>query len=147
MSHSAIPANLLKRLGAMLYDFLLFSSAVLVVGFLSMLAITSLTGIENVERGSLLSKLFFVYLLAFGYFFFGWFWTHGGQTLGMRAWKLEVITFEGQSINWTQALFRYVYSIISWIPLGAGYLWMLVDKNKLMFHDRVSKTVIIYKRN
>jgi uncharacterized RDD family membrane protein YckC len=65
----------------------------------------------------------------------------------MRAWKLEVITFDGQSINWTQALFRYIYSIMSWIPLGAGYFWMLVDKNKLMFHDRVSKTVIIYKRN
>jgi len=146
MSQSALPASLLKRLGAMLYDALLFGSAVLVVGFLSMLAITSLMGIENVQRGGLFAKLFFIYLLAFGYFFFGWFWTHGGQTLGMRAWKLEVITLEGQPINWTQALFRYIYSLISWIPLGAGYLWMLVDKNKLTFHDRISKTAIVYKR-
>jgi uncharacterized RDD family membrane protein YckC len=146
MSTSAIPASLFKRLGAMLYDFLLFGSAVLVVGFISMLAITSLTGTQNVAPGSLFAKLFFAYLLIFGYFFFGWFWTHGGQTLGMRAWKLEVITLNGQSINWTQALFRYIYSIISWMPLGAGYLWMLVDKNNLTFHDRISKTAIIYKR-
>jgi len=146
MSQSALPASLLKRLGAMLYDALLFGSAVLVIGFLSMLAITSLLGIENVQRGGLFAKLFFTYLLAFGYFFFGWFWTHGGQTLGMRAWKLEVITLEGQPINWTQALFRYIYSLISWIPFGAGYLWMLVDKNKLTFHDRISRTAIIYKR-
>jgi uncharacterized RDD family membrane protein YckC len=146
MSHSAIPASLLKRLGAMFYDFLLFGSALLVVGFISMLAITSLTETENVARGSLFAKLFFAYLLAFGYLFFGWFWVHGGQTLGMRAWKLEVITLEGQSINWTQALFRYIYSIISWIPAGAGYWWMLLDKSHLTFHDRISKTAIIYKR-
>ena len=146
MSNSAIPASLLKRLGAMLYDCLLFGSAVLVVGFISMLAITSLTGIENVARGGIFAKLFFIYLLAFGYLFFGWFWTHGGQTLGMRAWKLEVITLDGQPINWTQALFRYIYAIISWIPAGAGYWWMLLDKNHLTFHDRISKTAIIYKR-
>ncbi len=146
MSNSAVPASLLKRLGAMFYDFLLFGSTILVVGFISMFVITSLTGIENVARGSLFAKLFFIYLLAFGYLFFGWFWVHGGQTLGMRAWKLEVITLDGQPINWTQALFRYIYSLISWIPLGAGYLWMLFDKNKLTFHDRISKTAIIYKR-
>ncbi len=146
MNNSAIPASLLKRLGAMFYDFLLFGSAVLVVGFLSMWLITAITGIQNVKSGSLFAKLFFIYLLAFGYLFFGWFWTHGGQTLGMRAWKLEVITFDGQPINWLQALFRYIYSIISWFPLlGAGYLWMLFDKNKLTFHDRISKTAIINK--
>ena len=145
MSHSAIPASLLKRLGAMFYDFLLFGSAVLVVGFLSMLAITAITGVENVASGSIFAKLFFIYLLGFGYFFFGWFWTHGGQTLGMRAWKLKVITLDGKQISWTQALFRYIYSIISWIPCGAGYLWMLFDKNNLAFHDRVSKTAIVYK--
>ena len=146
MSNSAIPASLLKRLGAIFYDFLLFGSAVLVVGFISMWAITALTGIENVKSGSIFAKLFFIYLLAFGYLFFGWFWTHGGQTLGMRAWNLEVITFDGKRINWIQALFRYIYSIISWIPLGAGYFLMLFDKNKLTFHDRISKTAIVYKR-
>ncbi len=145
MSHYKIPASLLKRLGAMFYDSLLFGSVILVIGFISMLAITSLTGIENVARGSIFAKLFFIYLLVLGYLFFGWFWTHGGQTLGMRAWKLEVITFDGKPISWTQALFRYVYSIISWIPFGAGYLWMLFDKNKLAFHDSVSKTAIVYK--
>jgi uncharacterized RDD family membrane protein YckC len=146
MSNFATPASLLKRLGAMFYDFLLFGSAILVVGFISMLAITSLTGIENVAPGSIFAKLFFIYLLFLGYLFFGWFWTHGGQTLGMRAWRLEVMTLDGHSINWVQALFRYIYSIISWVPLGAGYLWMLFDKNKLTFHDRISQTVIVYKR-
>ena len=145
MSNSSTPASFAKRLAAMLYDFLLFGSALLVVGFISMLTITSITGTENVASGSLYAKLFFVYLLAFGYLFFGWFWTHGGQTLGMRAWKLQVISFDGTAINWQQAFFRYIYSIISWIPLGAGYFWILVDKNKLAFHDRVSKTAIIYK--
>lgn len=145
MSNTSTPASLLRRLGAMLYDFLLFGSAVLLIGFLTMLAVTELFTIKNVAPGSIFAKLFFIYLLAFGYLFFGWFWTHGGQTLGMRAWKLHVITFEGNQITWTQAFFRYIYSLISWIPLGAGYLWMLVDKNNLTFHDRISKTAIVFR--
>jgi len=145
MSDSATPATFAKRVAAMFYDFLLFGSVLLVVGFISMLTLTSITGIENVAKGSLVAKLFFVYLLALGYLFFGWFWTHGGQTLGMRAWKLKVISFDGQPINWKQAFIRYIYSIASWIPLAAGYLWLLFDKNKLAFHDHMSKTAIVFK--
>lgn len=142
-SDTPTPASFLKRLGAMFYDFLLFGSALLLVGFISMLVLTSVTGTENVKSGSWFAKLFFIYLLVFGYLFFGWFWTHGGQTLGMRAWKLEVITFEGKAITWKHALFRYIYSLISWIPLGAGYFLILIDKNRLAFHDRISKTAIV----
>ena len=41
--------------------------------------------------------LYPVYLLAVSFLFFGWFWTHGGQTLGMRAWKIIVLNRLGLS--------------------------------------------------
>jgi uncharacterized RDD family membrane protein YckC len=75
--------------------------------------------------------------------FYAWFWTHGGQTLGMRAWKIKLVQDNGAPVSWTQAFFRFCYSLISWVPCGAGYLWMLVDKQKRTWHDKVSRSHII----
>ena len=137
------PASFIKRLCAMFYDALLALSFVLVFGFFSMVVVQSLLGIENVEAGSMLAKLFFVYVVFLFFVFYGWFWTHGGQTLGMRAWKIKLIHNTGAPISWTQALFRFCYAFISWIPAGLGYLWMLIDKNKLAWHDKASRSRII----
>ena len=135
-------ASFMKRLGAMSYDVMLALSFVIVVGFFSMVVVMSLLSIDNVEAGSPIAKIFFPYLLLLTFVFYGWFWTHGGQTLGMRAWKLRLIGEKGTRISWGQAFFRFCYSIISWLPFGAGYLWMLVDKNKRTWHDKVSHTFI-----
>ena len=75
--------------------------------------------------------------------FFGWFWTHGGQTLGMRAWKIRVVTYSGQPLDWQQAFFRYMAAIISWLFLGAGFFAALLDAERLTWHDRFSRTRLI----
>jgi len=136
-------ASFLKRLGAMLYDFMLVLSFVIVVGFFSMVIVMSLFSIDNVEAGGITAKLFFPYLVLLSFGFYGWFWTHGGQTLGMRAWKLKLINHQGHTVSWTQAFFRYCYAVISWLPLGAGYFWMLFDKKKRTLHDRASRSYIV----
>ena len=143
MDQAYPPASLVKRLCAMFYDGLLALSFVLVFGFFSMVIVQSIFGLDNVEAGSKTAKVFFVYIMALCFVFYAWFWTHGGQTLGMRAWKIKLVADNGLSITWTQAFFRFCYSLISWVPLGAGYLWMLVDKNKLTWHDKVSRSHII----
>jgi len=140
-------ASFMRRIGAMFYDFMLALSSVILVGFFFTAVIMSLFSIENIEAGSPAAKAIFMLLVIFTFGFYGWFWTHGGQTLGMRAWKLKLVREDFESITWLQALFRFCYSIISWVPLGAGYLWMLVDKKKLSWHDRISKTYIIDLKN
>lgn len=135
-------ASFMKRLGAMFYDFMLALSFVIVVGFFSMVVVMSIFSIDNVEAGSPVAKFFFPYLLLLFFVFYGWFWTHGGQTLGMRAWKLKLVGENNIRITWGQAFFRFCYAIISWIPLGAGYLWVIVDKKKQAWHDKVSHTYI-----
>ena len=80
--------------------------------------------------------------LAWVAFFFVWFWSKSGQTLGMRAWKLKLVGENHIRITWAQAFFRFCYALISWIPFGAGFLWIIIDKKKQAWHDKVSRTYI-----
>ncbi len=81
-----------------------------------------------------------IYLLAVSFGFYGWFWTHGGQTLGLRAWKIKVLTENHKPLGWGQAFVRYICALFSFGLLGLGFLWILVDKNRRSWHDIVSKT-------
>ncbi|MGI8740131.1 MAG: RDD family protein [Gammaproteobacteria bacterium] len=76
----------------------------------------------------------------FSFLFFGWFWTHGGQTLGMSTWRFRVIQNNGATITWSQALLRLLTAAISWLLFGAGFLWCLFNREKLALHDIVSGT-------
>ncbi|MCK4841714.1 MAG: RDD family protein [Methylococcales bacterium] len=94
------------------------------------------------------SQFFFpIYLLAVSFIFYGWFWTHGGQTLGMKTWKIRILTIDKQSITWGQALTRFLTAIISWVFIGCGFLWKLVDKNQRTWHDHLSKTALFLVEN
>jgi uncharacterized RDD family membrane protein YckC len=86
-----------------------------------------------------------LYLLVVSFGFYGWFWTHGGQTLGLKAWKIKVLTFEQQPVNWQQALVRFFSAITSWLLLGLGFWWILKDKQHLAWHDYLSKTRLFFE--
>lgn len=85
------------------------------------------------------------YLLLVSFIFYGWFWTHGGQTLGLRAWKIAVLTADREPLNWKQALMRFCTALLSWLPLGLGFLWVLIDKDNKSWHDHLSKTYLFYR--
>ncbi len=119
----------------MFYDSLLLFSVLLFATGMALL----------VTRGTLdyHNPFFRTYLFLICFLFYAWFWTHGGQTLGMRAWHLRVQRFDGSPITLWQALLRFLSAIPAWALLGLGYLWMLVDKNRLALHDRFSESVIV----
>jgi len=85
------------------------------------------------------------YLLGISFLYYGWFWTHGGQTPGLKTWKLRVLDFDQRLISWKQAFFRFIFGLFSWTAFGAGFLWILIDKNKLSWHDHLSKTRLYQK--
>jgi uncharacterized RDD family membrane protein YckC len=64
--------------------------------------------------------------------YFMWFWTHGGQTLAMKTWRLKLTTVNGDPLNWRRALLRYVLMWLWFVPgLALASLfhaqgWMLV---------------------
>ncbi len=75
--------------------------------------------------------------------FFGWFWTRSGQTLGMQAWRLRVQQPDGSPISWRQALVRMGGAVLSALCLGAGYWWLLFDRERRTWHDRLSGTRVV----
>jgi uncharacterized RDD family membrane protein YckC len=67
-----------------------------------------------------------------------------GQTLGKRAMSIRVIDFNGGGpIGPGRALIRYIGRIVSAIPCGLGYWWMLWDSEKQTWHDKFATTVVV----
>ncbi|MGD2056280.1 MAG: RDD family protein [Gammaproteobacteria bacterium] len=128
-------AGLLRRLMAMFYDTLLLLSVLM---FATALALLVTRGMLDYHNPFFRSWLFFCCFA-----FYAWFWMHGGQTLGMRAWRLRVQRLDGRPITIWQALLRFLSAIPSWALLGLGFLWMLVDRDRMALHDRFSETVIV----
>ncbi|HPE60479.1 MAG TPA: RDD family protein [Thiolinea sp.] len=131
-----------RRLAAMVYDGLLLGAIIIVGGGTLAALLARVLGHELVP-GSFAARLMLLVYLAIGFAFFGWFWTHGGQTLGMRAWKIRVTDEYGRTLNWQQAFFRYTMAILSWLMLGVGFWIAIFDPQKLAWHDRLSRTRLI----
>ena len=132
-----------RRMGAVLYDTLLVGGSLIIIGGILSTVLARVLGVEYLTPDSSAAHFMqLIYLLlAFG--FFGWFWTHGGQTLGMRAWKIRVVDLNKQPLTWTQAAMRFLWSLASWMVFGLGYVWALFDPEKLTLHDRMSKTRLV----
>jgi len=72
-------------------------------------------------------------------FFFIFFWSRSGQTLGMKAWRLRLQNQDGTRINKVKGLKRLLPTL-----LGLGNLTVIFDrKNKLSLQDRLTKTEVV----
>jgi uncharacterized RDD family membrane protein YckC len=127
----------------MLYDTMLVLALVVVAFTLAYLPLAMGMGIENLAEHPVARHLMTLWMLFVAVGFHAWFWTHGGQTLGMRAWRLRLIADDGGKVALKQALVRYAVAILSWLALGVGFLWILVDREKRAWHDIASGTRLI----
>ncbi len=127
------PASLAKQLAAMLYDSLL----IFAVLFLA----TALALIFNQGEAIVASPLFSLYLIVILFSFYAWFWTKSGQTLGMRVWKIRIVSEFGGNPSWGISYLRLLFSLISMACLGLGYFWRLFKP--YTWHDKLSATRII----
>jgi uncharacterized RDD family membrane protein YckC len=67
-----------------------------------------------------------------------------GQTIGKKALGIRVIDFNaGGPIGYGRGFIRYIGRILSTIPLLLGYFWMLWDKEKQCWHDKIASTVVV----
>ncbi len=130
------PAGLLRRLAALVYD------AVLLAGllFTSTLIVLPFRGGEAFRPHD---PGFMAYLLSVSFVFFGWCWTHGGQTLGMRAWRIQLLAADGGPVSWKQAVARYAFAFVSAACFGLGYLSIELTSRKQAWHDLVSGTQVV----
>ena len=127
------PASLIRQFAAMLYDSLLISAILFVVVGIS-IAFNQGEAIEN--RAIIYLSLFLVVLV-----FYGWFWSKSGQTLGMRAWNIRIVSEFGGNPSWSISSLRILFAIFSIACFGMGYWWRLFKP--YTWHDKLSQTSII----
>lgn len=136
-------AHLVRRLGALLYDSLLVAAIAMLVATLWTTIWYQSTGEAQLPEHGVWHAVYQSSMVLACFLFYGGFWIHGGQTLGMRAWKIRVQQHNGQLITWQQALRRFLGAIFSALPLGLGYWWWLVDRSRMTWHDHFSNTVVV----
>jgi uncharacterized RDD family membrane protein YckC len=70
-------------------------------------------------------------------------WRRGGQTLGMRPWRLQVVGADGTAPTRRQLWLRYAVGTVSVLLGGLGLWWALVDRQRLAWHDRASGSRLV----
>ncbi|OIQ86323.1 RDD family protein [mine drainage metagenome] len=126
----------LRRLGGVLYDGL----TLLALWLMASAIFTSLYGVAAQPAPRLLLQIFSLLVIS-GYFL--WCWTHGGQTLAMRAWRVKVVYANGMALTFTGAFLRFLLAGAGVLAGGAGLWWALFDPDGQFLHDRLAKTRLI----
>lgn len=132
--HKPASARFLRKLLAGLYDWLL----VIALMMLTSVPFVALSG-APVAAGS---SWYQGAMLAVAAGFFCGFWRCGGQTVGMRAWRLQLVSASGP-VTWSQVWIRFGAAWLSALPVGAGFWWALFDQDHLSWHDRLSATRVV----
>jgi uncharacterized RDD family membrane protein YckC len=138
-------ATLFKRLGAYLYDLFALAAvlmlsvilAILVVIIGNNMGLINLSAYKDIADYLGKSDIFVAYLGFVTVGFYAYFWTKGGQTIGMKAWRLRVQNSDGSNISLTQALIRMATS-----AFGLGNILALFS-NRNAFQDLWSECEVI----
>lgn len=67
-------------------------------------------------------------------------WVKVGQTIGMRAWKVKLVSGEGARIGTRLAALRFVLALVSFAIAGCGFWYALFDPEKRTWHDKMCGT-------
>jgi uncharacterized RDD family membrane protein YckC len=71
-------------------------------------------------------------------------WMRSGQTLGMRAWRLQAVDESGKPLKLARAVHRFLCGFLAWSPAALGVLWLYLDPEHLAIHDRLSRTRVLH---
>jgi len=128
-------AGLWPRFASLGYEAILLVPVLFVAAYL-FLALT------HDASSTLMRPLFQLWLLAVLAAYFLYCWLKGGRTLAMKTWHLRIARIDGTPITPPQALARFLLALWGLLPLGAGFLWALIDRDRQFLHDRLVGTRI-----
>ena len=82
---------------------------------------------------------FFIIDVSYFIYFFG-----KGQTLGMMITKVKLCRTDGtHPIGYKKGAIRLIGMGISETAIGLGFLWILLDKNRQGWHDKIAGTYVV----
>jgi uncharacterized RDD family membrane protein YckC len=147
-----------RRLATMLYEGVILFGVVFIAGYLFSTLTQQRNGLTH--HNWLMSWIGIVLAAYFVYF-----WTHGGQTLPMKTWRLRVVDAHGQPVKPGRAIARYLLAWLwflpplalhpllslavpqtlavfaAWTVLWAAAIWL--DPARQFLHDRLAGTRIV----
>lgn len=133
-----IGAGFFKRVFSLIYDTLI------VIGI--MLSLSLLLVIINggyAESSTFAGLVQLLIIVLSGPLFYTYFWiSNNGQTVGMQAWKLQLVSKE-KDLSMRVCSFRCFASVISFLILGLGYFLILFHKDNKSLSDLITNTQII----
>jgi len=120
---------------------MLYDGLIIVVLLMLATALSMLLQFGNRTAGE--DPIYTLYLAAVWFLYLAWCWRHGGMTLGMRAWRVHLVTERPGPISWQHCAVRFFGGFLSALPLGLGYFWSLVDGEHRAWHDRLSQSRLL----
>jgi uncharacterized RDD family membrane protein YckC len=129
------PVSFRRRLAALVYDAIAVTTVVYFAAFVPVFAFG-----DAMHGGH--HPLFRLYLLAVIFLYFGLSWTRG-RTLGMQAWKIEIVDAAGARPGWRAVCVRFLAAAVSLAAGGLGYLVALTDRERRTWPDRWSGTRLV----
>jgi uncharacterized RDD family membrane protein YckC len=159
-SATALPAtpSIRRRLATMLYEGVILFGVVFLAGYLFSTLTQQRSGLTH--HNILAAWIGFVVGL-----YFVWFWTHSGQTLPMKTWRLRVVATDGSPLSVPRAIARYVLAWLWFLPplalhpllglsvphtLVLAAVWFVLwaatsrfDANRQFLHDRLAGTRVV----
>jgi len=70
-------------------------------------------------------------------------WTIAGRTPGQALFGLRVVRTDGTPVRLGRACVRSLCYLLSGIML-VGFLWVLVDRRRQAWHDKLAGTLVVY---
>ena len=116
MGPGADTPTIRRRLACFVYEGVLLFGVVMTAGWL----FSTLTQQRHALDHRLGLQVFLFLVLGL---YFGWFWSHGGQTVAMKTWHLRVVTRDGTPPTLARAVARYVASWLWFVP-GLAAIWL-----------------------
>lgn len=152
--------GLRRRLAAFVYEGVLLFGVLMMAGLVYGLVTQqrhALAGLHGLQ-----AFLFLVLGL-----YFTWFWSHGGQTIAMKTWHVQLLTRDGRPVPMRRAWLRYLLSWLWFLPAllaswlaglhsGAAIAWALFagvlcyavlarfNRQRQFLHDLLSGTRLVY---
>jgi uncharacterized RDD family membrane protein YckC len=104
-----------------------------------------LTVLEVILIAILPDALAYALTILAGFLYFGYFeGSASGQTLGKRVLGIRVVDFNtGGPIGFPRGLLRYLGKLLATIPIFLGFFWMLWDREKQCWQDKIATTVVV----
>jgi uncharacterized RDD family membrane protein YckC len=154
---TAIP-SLKRRLATIVYEAMLLFGVIGVTG-------TMFSVLLQQRHALYLRHLLQAWLFLVLAVYFIWFWTHSGQTLAMKTWRIRLVTRDGREVDMKRAVGRFLLSwlwvlpglalawilgakawMMVWIPAFNALLWALaiyLDPQRQFLHDRIMGTRLV----